>query len=73
MLTNFLEPQQMALSHAGGAKLVHSVRMMLENRRDHVTVKLDIENGHNEVSGASILEALESEPSLRHLAWHVGV
>ena len=61
----------MALSQAGGAKLVHSVRMILDNRRDHVAVKLDIENAHNEVSRASIIEALESEPSLRHLAWHV--
>lgn len=28
VLTNFLEPQQLALSVAGGAKLVHGVRML---------------------------------------------
>ena len=61
----------MALSQAGGAKLVHSVRMMLEHRRDFCAVKLDIKNAHNEVSRSSIIEALEREPSLRHLAWHV--
>ena len=71
VLTDFLEPQQMALSQAGGAKLVHSVRMMLEHRRDFCAVKLDIKNAHNEVSRSSIIEALEREPSLRHLAWHV--
>ena len=27
-------------------------------------------NAHNEVSRAAVLEALEREPSLRHLAWH---
>ena len=71
VLCNFLEPQQMALSQAGGAKLVHSVRMLLEHRRDFLAVKLDIKNAHNEVSRSSIIEALEREPSLRHLAWHV--
>ena len=71
VLIDYLEPQQLAVSPAGGAKLVHSVRMLLENRRDFVAVKLDIRNAHNEVSRASIIEAFENEPSLRHLAWHV--
>ena len=71
VLTSYLEPQQMALTQAGGAKLVHSVRMLLEERKDFYAVKLDIKNAHNEVSRASIIEALDSEPSLRHLAWHV--
>ena len=71
VLTNFLEPQQLALSQAGGAKLVHGVRMMLENKREFVAVKLDIKNAHNEVARSSIIEGLEREPSLRHLAWHV--
>ena len=56
---DYLEPQQLALSQAGGAKLVHSVRMLLELRREFVAVKLDIRNAHNEVSRASILEALD--------------
>ena len=71
VLTDFLEPQQMALRQAGGAKLVHSVRMMLESKREFYAVKLDIKNAHNEVSRSSIISALDSEPSLRHLAWHV--
>ena len=69
-LIEHLEPQQLAVSAAGGAKLVHSVRMLLEHRQDFVAVKLDIRNAHNEVSRASILEALDREPSLRHLVWH---
>ena len=71
VLTDFLEPQQMALSQAGGAKLVHSVRMLLESKREFYAVKLDIKNAHNEVSRSSIITALDNEPSLRHLAWHV--
>ena len=68
---DYLEPQQLAVSKAGGPKLVHSLRMLLELKKDFVAVKLDIRNAHNEVSRASILEALDSEPSLRHLTWHV--
>ena len=29
-----------------------------------------MKNAHNEVSRASVVTALEDEPSLRHLAWH---
>ena len=71
ILTEFFEPQQLALSQAGGANLVHSVRMMLENKTEYVAVKLDIKNAHNEVARSSIIEGLKREPSLRHLAWHV--
>ena len=71
VLTEFLEPQQLALSQAGGAKLVHSVRMMLEQKREYFAVKLDIKNAHNEVARSSIIVALDREPTLRHLAWHV--
>ena len=38
VLIDHLEPQKLAVSQAGGAKLVHSVRMMLEMRRDFVAV-----------------------------------
>ena len=69
-LNDFLEPQQLALSKAGGCKLVHQVRMLSEKRRDFIVVKLDMRNAHNEVSRAAVIEALESEPSLRHIAWH---
>ena len=65
-----LEPQQLAVSEAGGAKLVHGVRMLLEHKPDFAAVKLDIRNAHNEVSRSSILEGLDREPSLRHLVWH---
>ena len=50
--------------------MVHQVRMLSEKRRDFIVVKLDMRNAHNEVSRAAVIEALESEPSLRHIAWH---
>ena len=64
------EPEQLALSKAGGAKLVHSVRMLSEDRRDFVVVKLDMKNAHNEVARAATITALEKDPATRHLAWH---
>ena len=72
-LTEYLEPQQLALSEAGGFILVHSVRMMAEQMRDKpdwVVVKLDVANAHNEVSRAAVVEVLESVPELQHLAQH---
>ena len=72
-LTTYLEPQQLALSTAGGHKLVHSVRMAAEFHRSWVVVKLDLKNAHNEMSRAATLEELEAEPTLRHLAWHAAM
>ena len=69
-LTSFLEPQQLCLSLSGGHKLVNAVRMMLEENPDFVCIKVDLRNAHNEVSRAAIIEELEKEPTLRHLAWH---
>ena len=31
-------------------------------------IKLDVENAHSSISRAAILEVLEQEPELRHLA-----
>ena len=62
VITEYLEPQQLALSKAGGFKLVHEVRMKSEEMKDHddwVVVKIDMANAHNKVSRASVLEALE--------------
>ena len=69
-LTSFLEPTQLGMSVAGGAKLVHSVRMLLEENRDFICIKLDFRNAFNEVSRSRVITALENEPSLRHLASH---
>ena len=70
ILTGYLEPQQLGMSVAGGAKLVHSVRMMLEQNPEFICVKLDFKNAFNEVFRARVVEALEEEDSLRHLASH---
>ena len=70
ILTDFLEPQQLGMSLAGGAKLVHSVRLIMEQNPNFICVKLDFKNAFNEVFRARIMEALEEEDSLRHLALH---
>ena len=72
-LQHYLEPQQIALSSAGAAKLVMSVRAQLEARRDFFCMKLDLKNAYNEISRASIVEALQSEPTLQHLASFFGI
>ena len=72
-LTTYLEPEQVALTRAGGFILVHSVRMLTEEMRGkpgHVTVKLDIANAHNSSSRAATVEVLEATPELCHLALH---
>ena len=66
----YLEPEQLAMSVAGGGKLVFSICMLSEERRDFIVVKIDMKNAFNEVSRASVVEALEQEPSLNHLVWH---
>ena len=72
-LINFLEPQQVVMSEAGGAKLVHSVRILSERNEGFVVVKIDMRNAFNEVSRAAIIEVMMNEPSLKHLAWHTAV
>ena len=67
VLVNFLEPQQLAMSVAGGAKLVHSVRMLSEANPNFIVVKLDIN------SRSRILEELKGEEILKHLALHAAL
>ena len=66
----YLEPEQLAMSVAGGGKLVFSIHMLAEERKDFSVIKIDMKNAFNEVSRASIVQALEEEPSLCLLAWH---
>ena len=68
-LKAFLEPQQIATTEAGAAKLVISVRSLIEQKREWVVLKLDLFNAFNENSRAAVIETLESEPTLKHLAW----
>ena len=69
-LTDYLEPQQLGLSKAGGHQLVHSLRMVLEERPDHVCFKMDFHNAHTDVFRRSVVSSLLATPTLRHLAWH---
>jgi len=70
VISDYLEPQQLGMSIAGGAKLVHSVRMMLEMNKEFICIKLDFRNAFNEVSRARIIEVLERESTLNHLTTH---
>ena len=70
VISDYLEPQQLGMSVAGGAKLVHSVRMTLESHKEFICIKLDFRNAFNEVSRARIIEVLESHSSLSHLTAH---
>ena len=52
-LKAFLEPQQIASTEAGAAKLVMSVRSMIEMNRDWIVLKLDLFNAFNENARAA--------------------
>ena len=57
---------------AGAAKLVLSVGGTIRANRNFICMKLDLRNAFNEVSKSSILEALDGEESLAHLASFAG-
>ena len=71
-LLDYLEPVQLGMSEGGASKLVHSIRMLLEENPDFVLVKSDVKNGFNEAARSAMVSAIEAEPSLRHMAWHAG-
>jgi hypothetical protein len=72
-LQAYFEPQQLACSEAEAAILVFSVRATIEMNRLFVALKLNLKNAFNECYRAAIIEALEAEPTLRHLAWFAAI
>ena len=68
--TEYLEPQQLGMSVAGGHQLVHAIRMVAEENPDMVVIKMDFMNGHTSVFRRLVEGSLLAEPSLKHLAWH---
>ena len=68
LFKNFLEPQQLGMSVAGAAKLVHCIRMTMENHAEFICVKLDFKNAFNEIWRSRVVLALEEEETLYHLA-----
>ena len=52
-IREFLEPQQLGQSQAGAAKLIHSVRGLLEANPDFICVSTDIKNCYNEQNRAA--------------------
>ena len=69
-LQSYLEPQQLAMSQAGAHRLVHMVRMVMEENPGWVCCKVDVENAHSSISRAGVLETLEEVPDLRHMSWY---
>ena len=72
-LREYFEPQQICCTQAGAAVLVTSVRSLSEARRDFIVVKLDIKNAFNEIARRAIIQTLDSEPTLRHLAFFAAI
>ena len=69
----FLEPQQLGQSKAGAAKLVTSVRSLLDLHEDWVCVALDVKNCYNSMSRKAILDVILNTPELQHLATFAAV
>lgn len=79
-IVDYLEPQQLAMSQAGSARLVHCIRLLAERelvvretrevgQEEMVGVKIDVKNAFNNCSASSIITTMEGEDSLRHMAW----
>ena len=68
-----LEPQQLALSQAGGHKLVHQVRQIMEEHKDRVVTQVNVSNAQSKVWRLAIITCLEAEPTLQHLSWFAAV
>ena len=68
-----MEPQQLGKSKAAAAKLVMSVRGVMESNRDFICVRTDLANAFNSIHRSAILDVLESEPSLSHLSSFAGL
>ena len=66
-IREFLEPQQLGQSLAGGAKLVLCISGMLEANPNFVCVSTDIENCYNTQNRAAALHGLQGAESLSHL------
>ena len=66
-IREFLEPQQLGMSRAGPAKLVNTVRGMLELHPEFVCCSLDVMNRYNEQQRGATVEVLRDTPALQHL------
>ena len=66
-IREFLEPQQLGQSQAGAAKLIHSVRGLLEANPEFICVSTDIKNCYNEQNRAAALGVLLTSEPLEHL------
>ena len=65
---DFFWPQQVGLGVRGGAGLiVTAVRELLRRNPSFIVVRLDLKNAYNEMQRKAMLDAVERNPSLRHL------
>jgi hypothetical protein len=88
-LVAYFEPEQLAMSAGGAAKLVHTCRLSLEKEEQRLEkeeqnhdeeegeekamVKIDVKNAFNCASRHATVTNLEKEDSLQHLAWAAAV
>ena len=54
----------------GAAKLIHSIRMLLEENPTFVCATNDCRNAFNEDARAAAVITLQEEPNLAHLAYY---
>ena len=72
-VVDVLQPQQLGQSKGGAAKLVFSVRALLESNPEFICVRLDLRNAFNEEHRAACIEVCQSKPSLSHLTHFMGI
>ena len=61
------------MSQGGGARLVHTLIMLLEDRKDFICATNDCKNAYIECARVAAVKELNNEPTLAHLAHYKAV
>jgi hypothetical protein len=64
----YLEPVQIGLSEGGAAKLVLTIHQVLDLNPTLCAIKVDAKNAFNAMRRARVVQVLEAEPTLSHMA-----
>ena len=66
-IREYLEPLQLGMSKAGPAKLVNTIKGIMELHPECIVVTVDIHNCYNEQRRGATVEVLRDTPALSHL------
>ena len=72
-IMEYLQPLQLGQSKGGAAKLIFSVRALLDANPEFVCIRLDLKNAYNEQFRRAIIDVCQSIPALRHLAHFLAI